>query len=196
MLSTPDKDSTFQMLISLPEHIYVAYMKADWKFVSSSGYLLFHASNRGWTLADIAHLNAVLWRLPFRRLSPKLCWTRDFNHTKEGLNHIHSPRICLSMTLCSFRNLDLHSLTWEQMRTYTISLIPGPPAREGESNVRSVVNSWDVFQLAVESLNAVMFRSCLTEVLLPRIFFSLCLAPPRKATFANWYTFSVYCSEG
>ena len=27
-----------------------------------------------------------------------------------------SPRICLSMTLCSFRNLDLHSLTWKQER--------------------------------------------------------------------------------
>ena len=25
-----------------------------------------------------------------------------------------SPRICLSMTLCSFRNLDLHSLTWNK----------------------------------------------------------------------------------
>ena len=29
------------MVISLPEHIYVAYMKADWKFVSNSGILFF-----------------------------------------------------------------------------------------------------------------------------------------------------------
>ena len=35
-----------------------------------------------------------------------------------------SPRICLSITLCSFRNLDLHSLTWnkrEQTHTRMLS---------------------------------------------------------------------------